>query len=418
VTAGTSLQIDAATASIVYQTSDATGAADSVLVDLHGTAVLAANGGGTAGFTTTSLTLEDSAAAGIGDVTINSDASVYQGLHTITTLTDTKLSNLAVTGSGSLSITNAATAATSLAISDNGTGTSVTDDGIVNLTSTGDVLATISSSGTHAFTIGTLTDSVASATITNANTGSAGVLTIGAWTDNALTSLTLSGSVKIGSLADSVAGAVTISGATDHQDVNVTLSGNGVDTVSLGDGANVVVTGSSADVITLGTGANTITAGAGADAVTFGTHAGVDTIIQAATGNSGAFATPGANSIATASFDVVSGMHAGDVINLSAMYTGNGLTAATTGDLSTASATVATTLVGLGTTDNAVYLVRGTYDATAHTFVGSSAGHDTLLVYDGNAAAATTAQEAVVLVGYAATSGAGVNHADGTIHLA
>jgi hypothetical protein len=97
---------------------------------LVGTAVTAANGGGTAGFATTALTLNDINSVGLGSVTINSDASVYQGLHTIGTLTDNTLSNLTITGTGSLSIGVVATNATTLTIADNGTGTSATADGI------------------------------------------------------------------------------------------------------------------------------------------------------------------------------------------------------------------------------------------------------------------------------------------------
>lgn len=419
VAAGTTLQLDAASTNagngIVYQTADTAGATDSVAVTLKGTTVSAANGGGTAGYTTNALTLQDANAVGIGNVTITTDASVYQGLDTITTLTDSALTNLTIAGTGSLSITAASTGATSLTIADNGTGTSATADGIVTLGTTANALGNLSYSGTHAFTIGTLNDNVANATITNANTGTSGVLTIGAWTDANLASLTLNGSIALtGTFA--LNGAATITGTNDNSNVSITASGGGVKTITLGNGTDTVVTGAAADVLTLGTGANTVTAGAGADTIKFGTHTGVDKVIQAAAGDSGSFATPGTNTISTTGFDVVTGVKAGDIIQLAA-YTG-GVTAATDLNLSTANATSATTLVGLGTTANADYFVRGTYDSVGKTFVGSATGADTLFVYDGNAVAATTAQEAIVLVGYVAQSVTGVNAATGLVTLA
>ena len=280
VTAGTTLALQAATTAIVYQVSDTAGATDSVAVTLSGTTVTAANGGGTAGFTTTALTLQDANSVGIGTVSINSDASVFQGLHTIITLTDNNLSSLAITGTGSLSITNQTNVSTGLTISDNGTGASATADGIGTLTSTGSVLGNISYSGTHAFTIGALADSVANLTITNANTGSSGVLTVSHNADTALVGLNLNGSVAY-TLAASATAAVTVSGASDNQNVSLNFTGStGVDTITLGNGANTIITGASNDVITLGTGANTVTAGAGNDTITLGSHSAstVDTI--------------------------------------------------------------------------------------------------------------------------------------------
>jgi hypothetical protein len=72
------------------------------------------------------------------------------------------------------------------------------------------------------------------------------------------------------------------------------------------------------------------------------------------------------------------------------------------------------TLVGIGSA-NRVDLVRGNYDSAANTFVGSSSGTDSLLVYDGNAAQATTALEAIVLIGY--TGATTTNAIDGSVTL-
>ena len=136
VAAGTRLDLESATTAVTYKAVLGT---TSVAVNLVGTALAASAGGGTAGFVTTALTLSDTNNVGLGTVSINSDASVFQGAHSIATLTDSTLSNLSITGTGSLSIGALATNAPTLTISDNGTGTSATADGIVTLTSTGNV---------------------------------------------------------------------------------------------------------------------------------------------------------------------------------------------------------------------------------------------------------------------------------------
>ena len=419
VVAGTGLQLLTGTTAITYTTSDTSGATDSVVVGLNGTAVSAANGGGTAGFTTTALTLSDANSIGIGNVTINSDASVFQGLHTLVTLTDSALSNLAITGTGSLTITNAATTSTTLTISDNGAGTSATADGIGTLTSTGAILGSLSYSGTHAFTIGTLTDSgPANVTITNANTGTSGVLTISAFSDANATAVTLNGSVALSAGTFGVATAASLSAGTDNQIIKVLATGGGVKTFTVGNGADAIQTGAGADVLTFGTGADFVFAGTGADKVTFGAHTGVDkavwlTAAAAGGGNSGTFAVPGANSISTSTFDTYTGLKAGDTLNVGTT-TVTFLTAQIPGTYATAGAAASTVLnstiaaaVGDVSTavllDNSITLVRGNYTSGTNTFVGSSSGSDTLFVLDTASNNLAQAYEAIVLVGYVNT---------------
>ena len=415
VVAGTALQIEAATGTLVsYNTADTAGATDTVAVTLKGATVTAANGGGTSGYATTALTLADANAVGLGTVTINSDASTFQGLHTIATLTDTALSNLTITGTGSLGIGLAATTSTTLTIADNGTGTSATADGFTtSLTSTGNVLGSINYSGTHNFTTVLLVDNVANATVTNANTGTTGVFTIGGWTDANMVGLTLNGSVALTGVFAANA-AASFLGSTDNSAVSITAVGGGIKTVTLGNGANTVITGAAADKITLGTGANSVTAGAGADTIVFGTHTGVDTVVQAAAANSGAFAAPGTNTISTTAFDVVTGLKAGDKISLAAFV---GAIAHANDGLAAVDAVAANTLVGVAATDNNEIFVRGTFDSVGKTFVGSATGVDTLVVYDGDITNAGQAQEAIVLVGYVALTVAGINAAAGLITL-
>jgi Ca2+-binding RTX toxin-like protein len=184
-------------------------------------------------------------------------------------------------------------------------------------------------------------------------------------------------------------------------------------------GADTLTTGANNDTINGGAGADTITGGAGADIINVGSSTtDVDRVVQAAAGDSGTFAAPGTNTIATTTFDVISGMSAADVLRL-AQYTSFG-TAANNVAASTLG-TVATTLVNLTVGANSIGFVRGTYTApvvsngvvtTAGSFVGSATGSDLMVVYDGDASLATTALEAVVLVGAGANtvtaSGAGL----------
>lgn len=403
VAAGTSLTLNAATTSgITFQTSDTAGSTDLTNVTLKGAT---ATGGGTKGYTVNALTIQDANGVGHGTVNFATDSSVGGGAFTVSTLTDSALNTLNISGTGSLTITNAATTSTQLAISDNDTSTATS--AISTLTSTGDVLGNLTYSGTHAFTVGTLTDKVANLTISNANTGTSGVLTISAHSDDSLVNLTLNGSVAYTGISNNSV-ATTVSGATDNSNVSLLFNGSGIKSVTLGNGNDSVTTGGGADVITLGTGADTVTGGAGADKITFGAHTGVDTIKLAAGkgatgGDSGVFSVPNANTISTANFDIVTGMKLGDKVQIGAVsFAADGASA--------------NTLVGLGVADNKVALVRGAYDATGKNFVGSATGADTLFVYDSDGIT-STAYEAVVLVGYVANSVTGIGSSTGLVTL-
>ena len=373
VAAGTSLNLESDTVAVVYQAALGT---TSVAVNLVGTAVTAANGGGTAGFATTALTLSDINSVGLATVTINSDASVFQGLHTIATLTDTTLSNLAITGTGSLGIGLASTNATTLTISDNGTGASATADGFTtSLTSSGNGLGAINYSGTHAFTTVLLVDNVANLAITNANTGTSGVFTVSGHTNTnaAAASLTLTGAVAYTGNYDAATGAMTVSGATDNSAVSLSMNNaTGIKTITLGNGANIVVTGGAADVITVGTGANSITGGAGADRIVLGAHTGIDRIIYTAADQGGA----------TASATGVAALAAGDTIGA----TGTAFTVATDliNVLAATSGTGVTHTAGTGLINtwslltNSIYVETGTYVAAGATSAAVSAAIGTV----------------------------------------
>jgi len=171
------------------------------------------------------------------------------------------------------------------------------------------------------------------------------------------------------------------------------------------------VTGTSANDSITGnlTVPNFITGGAGADSITLNSSTTatnvVDRVIQAAVGNSGTFALQAANSISTTGFDVITGARAGDVIAL-ALYTGTADPAAADSVLRSTVVTQLTSVATGGTTAgaNQVNTIRGTYSSTANTFVGDAAGTSLLVVYDANATQATTALEAIVLVGLGANT--------------
>jgi hypothetical protein len=182
---------------------------------------------------------------------------------------------------------------------------------------------------------------------------------------------------------------------------NGITTGAGADKIIAGNGWNVIVAGGGADTITVGTGGNLVTGGAGADKITFGAHvAGViDGLVMAAASDTLSALTAAAMVTAASTdltgADIVTGLKAGDTIDL------HTLSNTFTGALGTTIASAA------GAT---AALVQGTYDATAHTFAASSSGADSLVVYDQDGSAANLLVEAIVLVGYhgTATAAAGV----------
>ena len=278
-----------------------------------------------------------------------------------------------------------------------------------------------------------------------------------------LQTLRLSGSVQFTGTDSTVTNLVVL-GANDNSTVKITHSaGNGTapgslttlgDTITLGNGGtgasyaatnNLVITGTGADTITVGTGVNTVYSGPGADTITFAAHGGVDTFVissqaggsVANTLNNGgdtgpinttslttwqatnvALGTFASNSVSTTLFDVVTGLRAGDVIDLSPSgatvgYGGTGAGAAIGGALqlnnfNTSANPVGyfTNLTSVTAADNAVELVRGVYNAVTQTFSGTTTGTDCLFIFDANATLAATnlVTEAIVLVGYAPTS--------------
>jgi len=240
-------------------------------------------------------------------------------------------------------------------------------------------------------------------TISTANATGAKTFNI---TDAALQSLTVAGVQNVvlnGAALGTAVGTVDATGLTNSAALRVALSTSSISsaTINTGAGADVIAATQLADTINSGSGNDNVQGNAGADVINVGT--GTDTITQAAASDSGTFTAPATNTISTTTFDKVTGMAATDVLVLIAGGYSAAPSAGAADNRMVSTSTAGNTLVGAGA-NNRVDLIRGTFDSAANTFVGSASGTDTLVVYDSNAAQATTALEAIVLVGFTGTT--------------
>jgi hypothetical protein len=248
----------------------------------------------------------------------------------------------------------------------------------------------------------TYTTTIAGVETLNVNaSNSTGTSTLGL-TATALTTLnitnTSANTVVTGTLGASVAtvtaaavvgtGAVTITlNGTANNGANVTGSGN-ADTITGSNLTDVINGGAGGDTITGGDGADRLTGGAGNDIFTYAAASNTGTV----TGFAASTAVPTA-SFSTTNLDVVSDFANGDTVSLT------GVTAA--GTLLKNGATLGANTVG------DVVLLRGTYDATANTFIGDTSGTSSVLVWDSNGTTAGgTTYVGIVLVGYVDTGAA------------
>ena len=249
-------------------------------------------------------------------------------------------------------------------------------------------------------TITTLTMDAGATTLNVESASNTSTITNIAGTSLTTINVTGAGATSLDTTLGSSVTTINASAATGA--VTATLGGAG--TLTGGSAGDTLGGSTGNDTITAGAGDDTITAGSGVDSINVG--AGTDTVVigaETATGQS--FTAPAGNSISTQYFDIVTGMAAADI--LSTAYTAIDIdTAATDSQFQTIA--TSTTVAGLSVANNGAVAVRGTYDATNNTFVGSATGSDTLFVYDGDATAATTALEAIVLVGYQGTITASV----------
>lgn len=381
------------TGTLVVNYNDYTGFTDSVNLTLVGGTPYyssAAVGTGTIGTTTYALTLQDANSVGVGNLNVTTDGTVAGSYDTITTLNDTYLSNLTISGTAGLQITSLTENGATLTIKDTDTSTGASNIGTLTATS----LANISYSGTKNFATAIASDTAASFTASNANTGSTGVLTINSSTI-AATKITLSGSVAA-TLTDSATGSVKVSAASDNQNLTLDLhatDSSHSDNITVGNGTNVIKAGAGTNTITTGSGANTVTPTYGSanngETITFGSHAGVvDTIVLSAAQSTAGAVTNGSTVLSAAVGTVmVYGMLAGDAIDLHNISTTEG-------------STIDAVYNNAAGNANYVDVILGNYNTVTGTFTKSSTGTDTLVEY--NTAAST--QNEIVLVGFAGTA--------------
>lgn len=254
------------------------------------------------------LTLTKSGAAGVlaaGSVTV-------AGVETIAITTDDSDTTLV---SPTDTLTLVAAAATTI---------TVAGDAGLNLTYAGTTATTIDASGITAGAFTYNSDALAAAATIKGSaagtntvdlTDTLGIVTYTGGTGNDVIANTnnLNNVYTLGNGANSI----NTGGAAGNGNNTVT-AGSGVDTIKLGNGNNTIDAGAGNNVIIVGTGANTITTGAGNDTITVGASAGLNTV-NVGTGTDSVVI--GGVQTAAGYYTSITGMAAGDTIDLSALTT-------------------------------------------------------------------------------------------------
>jgi S-layer protein len=267
---GSSLSLEGSNSHIVtLQTSDSTGATDSVTVNLGTTT--SSGGGDYAQFT-----VEDSNFVGIATVNLISNTSGSGSSNYLSKLGDSNLVTLKVSGTGNLDVTTAISDVSTSVTIDNSltayhtnslTIAGITDNYLTSLTfggADGTTLGTVTTAATSltvtdndaaAVVINTLADSaLTTATFANTVNTKAATFVIGnTLSEAALATLNLNGNVQVHVTGDLVTTGITVAGTTDNANVIIDLSGaatagNKTDTVALGNGNDTVLLGAGAGI--------------------------------------------------------------------------------------------------------------------------------------------------------------------------
>lgn len=331
--------------------------------------------------------LAAAAAAGTGELVVAGSGNL-----TVADLQFLRIST-AVGYTGALNLTTVAASAASQAI----TGGNGND--VFNLTTTftgaGDTIN--GGAGTDELRVAD-TAAVALTNVTNVET-----ITVTGTTNTTVTTVAgnqpLGGTLSIN--GSGMTGAATLTTAvagTETYYLNITGTANG----------DTLVASIQNDTIDGGAGNDTITGAAGADRINVG--AGTDTVLIAGAGETAAVAAAAQATLTdgTAGFaatvDVVTGMAAGDLIDLQALTV-----AAFSG------AVVTTNAATISDNTGDIGLVRGNYNTTTGIFTASATGTDSAVVYDVTGTTAGGNVEMIVLVGFA---GGATTTTDGLITLA
>ena len=320
------------------------------------------------------------AAAAGGNVVVTGDISMGS-------------TELHVLNTGQVTVSKGGTAASDLALDNNAT----LDASAVTPGSHGDMLRIYTGGAYNIIGSSTADNNIFGSVMTG------GSITLGSGNDKVTIFSGVAGAVDLGDGEN----VITLGMSIDQRYATVAsiTGGAGDDTVWAGTGNTVtgfIATGGGEDKIYAGGNvAGSITAGAGADYIALGT-AGA-TVVQAHN-DSGTFAVPGGEEVATATFDVINGAGHGLTLKVAA-YDGTATNPATTDwAVSTGALTLTTAASTLVLTDNGAHAVKGVYDSAKKAFFAAAdpqgaAGTDILLVYDADVTGGTEGWEAVVLVG-------------------
>lgn len=184
---------------------------------------------------------------------------------------------------------------------------------------------------------------------------------------------------------------VTVNGTADGATTADTIN---LANVTVQNGAGIRINGNDgADIITGTAGNDTITGGTGADRIDVGS--GTDKVVVRV-GDSGVNAAAGV-SVATAAFDIYSGLGVGDTLELFLNPTFNHFAAVSTSDTDVSGA------------NDTILFTRGTYSAVNHLFTAGAAGSDTLVTYDVTTptSGGGPLYQSIVLVGFVGLSDVG-----------
>jgi hypothetical protein len=343
-------------------------AASLLPLNLKGTSSYAVSGAFSGQITSTQT-------AGSLTVTAGSQASTYISSSVDTTVDAAAASaNLFIGGVGNYTITGAGTKA--LSITEQSTHTT---GSLTITTATGCGLSIVEDSAG----LGAVTINVAGTSAVSLNA----LATHVSHTIN----LTNTGATELISGTTALAVTINTTSATAHTYVN-SATVNTVDTY---------IGSSTVDTVTLGLGADKFTTGGGADVFRLPSPATATGIVS---GFASGQAVPAQNTAIN-----VSGL---DIITV----TGNsvGTTIVITGSLASGSYTASEAslilrnsgaTIGVGSSNDLV-AVNGTYSASTNVFTISTAGSDSLLVYDDNGQSAAGNYRGIVLVGYIDTGAA------------